>query len=97
MSFLKNIAVCYFCNGSLFEQEAPLYVEMQIGECLNPPSPYNSSRLHSFFGLFLECFRFSMGFYSRKNSSNSSFHPLRGIFANLFFRQKFDHFLFVQR
>ena len=34
MSFLKNIAVCYFCNGSLFEQEAPLYVEMQIGECL---------------------------------------------------------------
>ena len=25
-----------------------------------------------------------MGFYSSKNSSNSSFHPLRGIFANLF-------------
>ena len=34
MSFLKYIAVCYFCNGSLFEHEAPLYVEMQIGECL---------------------------------------------------------------
>lgn len=32
MSFLKNIAVCYFCNGSLFEHEALLYVEMQIGE-----------------------------------------------------------------
>ena len=25
-----------------------------------------------------------MGFYSSKNSSNSSFHPLRGFFANLF-------------
>ena len=58
MSFLKNIAVCYFCNGSLFEHEAPLYVEMQIGECFYPPSPHNSSRLHNCFGLFLECFRF---------------------------------------
>ena len=34
MSFLKYIAVYYFCNGSLFEHEATLHVEMQIGECL---------------------------------------------------------------
>ena len=33
MSFLNNIAVCYFCNGSLFEHKALLYVEIQIGEC----------------------------------------------------------------
>ena len=31
MSFLKNIAVCYFCNGSLFEHEVPLYVESRSG------------------------------------------------------------------
>ena len=73
MSFLKNIAVCYFCNGSLFEHEASLYVEMQIGECLNPPSPYNSSRLHNCFGLFLECSGFQRGFYSSKNSSKAVF------------------------
>ena len=34
MSFLKYIAFYYFCNGSLFEHEATLHVEMQIGECL---------------------------------------------------------------
>ena len=97
MSFLKYIAVCYFCNGSLFEHEAPLYVEMQIGECL-------IRQVHIILPVFITVSAcssnvsgFQRGFYSSKNSSNSSFHPLRGIFANLFLRQKFGDFLFVQR